>query len=348
MVRLWLIALPALACVAEWTNVAGADEAESELTRFEKPVDEAIDRALAYLAKQQKHDGSFKGAGGDDLSVPALCVMSFLAKGYTPGTGPYGDVLNRSIDYVLAGQRENGFLANGMGRMYSHGICTLMLSEVSGMVDADRQEKIDEALAEALHLTLAAQRIDKPELHQGGWRYQPNSRDSDISCSGWQLMSLRSARNAGAAIPGESIREAVEYILRLRGKDGGFGYQRPSQSGFARTGTALLCLELCGQHASDAAKGAGDYLLKHMPGKFGQHYYYYGSYYAAQGMFQLGGDYWTQWAERMYELMLKFQKKDGSWPVGGGAEARGGPCYATAMAVLAMSVSYRQLPIYQR
>ena len=51
--------------------------------------------------------------------------------------------------------------------------------------------------------------------------------------------------------------------------------------------------------------------------------------------------------------MLKHQVKgshknkrssaDGSWPGG-----RGGSCYSTAMGVLAMAVSYRQLPIYQR
>ena len=50
----------------------------------------------------------------------------------------------------------------------------------------------------------------------------------------------------------------------------------------------------------------------------------------------------------MYEMMLKFQRKDGSWPQGSSGEAAPGPCYSTAMGVLAMAVTYRQLPIYQR
>jgi len=50
----------------------------------------------------------------------------------------------------------------------------------------------------------------------------------------------------------------------------------------------------------------------------------------------------------MYDLLLKTQRKDGSWPEGSGNEQRAGRCYSTAMALLAMSVSYRQLPIYQR
>ena len=50
----------------------------------------------------------------------------------------------------------------------------------------------------------------------------------------------------------------------------------------------------------------------------------------------------------MYEMMLKHQARNGSWPAGSGNESSAGHAYATAMGVLAMSVSYRQLPIYQR
>ena len=65
-------------------------------------------------------------------------------------------------------------------------------------------------------------------------------------------------------------------------------------------------------------------------------------------MFQLGDRYWERWAVNMYDMMLKYQRKDGSWPQGGSAEAIAGTTYSTAMGVLAMSVSCRQLPIYQR
>jgi hypothetical protein len=233
--------------------------------------------------------------------------------------------------------------------MYSHTIATLMLSEVSGMVSGRaRQKALAAALAKALRLILSAQKVKKRPEHQGGWRYQHSSLDSDISCSGWALMSLRSARNNGAAVPKESIAEALKFVMNCRTPDGGFGYQGPVAPGAARTGTALLCLELCGRHGDKAAVGAGEWLLKRRPRQFGGSHFYYGLYYCAQGMFQLGGKYWQQWAATMYPMMLKHQLKDGSWPQGMGNEATAGPCFATAMAVLAMSVSYRQLPIYQR
>jgi len=315
-------------------------------------MDAAIDKALIYLAKNQLQDGSFACPWPGNTAVTSLSVMAFLAKGYTPGTGPYGKVIDRAIDHVLACQHPSGLLVSRRGQshgpMYCHGISTLMLSEVSGMVTPERQKKIDAALAKALKLILVAQKIPKRGHHRGGWRYQHTSADSDISCTGWQLMALRSARNSGTPVPKEAIDAAVAYVLGLRCPDGGFGYTDPSGPGLARTGTALLCLELCGKHADKAAIDGGEWILKNMPNAFGGSHFYYGLYYCAQGMFQLGGKYWEQWAAWMYETMLKFQHKDGFWPAEGGPAGPAGPCYSTAMSVLAMSVSYRQLPIYQR
>ena len=318
----------------------GADKAEEPLARYEKPVDKAIDNALAYLAKAQRKNGVFPG-GRSPIAITGLSVMAFLAKGHTPGTGPYGQVVNKGIDFVLARQNKQGVFPN---EMYTHSIATLMLSEVSGMVDAKRQKKIDKALGKALKVIIAAQKVPKNRLHQGGWRYQPSSRDSDISCTSWALMALRSAKNNGADMPKKVIDDAVGFVKRCRAPDGGFGYQGPSGPGLARTGTALLLLELCGYHRDKLTLGAGDWILKHLPNKYGGGHFFYGMYYSAQGMFQLGGEHWVKFATRMYDMMLKYQnKKNGSWPGGGY-----GPCYSTAMTVLAMSVTYRQLPIYQR
>jgi hypothetical protein len=265
--------------------------------------------------------------------------MAFLAKGHTPGNGPYGENINRGIDHVLSIQNKGFFPVN----MYGHGISTLMLSEVSGMVDANRQERIDKALGEALKVILTAQKVRKPAAHQGGWRYSPSAADSDISCTGWQLMALRSARNAGADVPKEAIEDAVKFVQACRMPDGGFAYQPGGGSGYARTGTALLCLELSGLHREKVTIDAGEWILKNQPKKFGGDNAYYALYYTSQGMYQLGGEYWERYAQIMYEIVLKLQKPDGSWPDEGY-----GPAYSTSMTVLSLAVGCCQLPIYQR
>src|SRR4029079_10081412 len=98
------------------------------------------------------------------------------------------------IRYVLATESKNGYLGVRGGKMYEHGIAALFLSEVSGMVDPARQQRIDVMLPRALKVILDAQAVPKTEaIDSGGWRYEPDSKDSDMSVTGWCLMALRSA-----------------------------------------------------------------------------------------------------------------------------------------------------------
>lgn len=321
-----------------------ADEASKQDEKYRKAFDAAIDGALAFVAKQQQPTGSFPSSQNPGAS--ALCVMAFLARGYTPGLAPYGEVINRGIDYVILSADGNGYMG---GSMYHHNMCALMLSEISGMVDPERQKRVDTALGKALRVTLAAQKVRKDAASQGGWRYSPGSTDSDLSLSGWAIMLLRSARNNGAPVPKEAIDDAVKYIMRCRMPDGGFAYQPNGGSGLGRTGVGLLCLELCGHHREEITIKAGDYVMATFPTGFDKDTtYYYMLYYVAQGMFQLGETHWEKFAPLLYDVLLKRQQTDGSWPAAGSHEAGAGTCYSTAMAVLALSVSYRQLPIYQR
>ena len=312
----------------------------SEDEKFRKSFDEAIDRGLEFLRQNQQPNGSWENHAG----ITSLGVMAFLAKGYGPGLEPYGETMNRGIDFILGLPNQDGFISQGGGGMYTHCMSALMLSEVSGMVDPGRQERIDKLLPEALGVILSAQNVPKSAAMQGGWRYEPRSADSDISLSGWAFMALRAAKNSGAPVPREAIDRGLAFIRRCAGSDGGFSYQPGNGSGPARTGVGLLCMELGGQHRTPETLKAGEYLLKK---GWKDSHYYYSSYYASQGVFQLGGEEWEAFAPKLYEAMLALQSPDGSWRAMG-AEGGMGPNYRTAMAILALSVSYRQLPIYQR
>ena len=54
------------------------------------------------------------------------------------------------------------------------------------------------------------------------------------------------------------------------------------------TGTGLLCLELCGEHGKPATIKAGEFVLRNHQRLRNYQFEYYGNYYSAQGMFQLG------------------------------------------------------------
>lgn len=348
------------------TQRVAADEESPRLRSYRRSVDLAVDLGLSFLARDQVENpaanGSFTGQYGETNGVVGLVGMAFLAHGYRPGAPPYGQVINRTIDYILSTETNNGYLGTRGGNMYSHSIAALYLSEVSGMVDPVRQAKIDRVLPRAIKVILDAQAVPKPSkdgpIYQGGWRYEPDSTDSDISVTGWCLMALRSARLNGAPVPNNSIEQAVVFIDRCRSPNGGgFGYlpghrhhsnrrwmapdARPSS-----TGVALLCRELGGHHGEEINQKAGDFILGSLTGPNGflplEGQVEYSTYYCAQGMFQLGGKYWEEYAPRMYDALIRMQDNDGAWRSSQGA------VYPTAMYVLSLSVTYRQLPIYQR
>jgi hypothetical protein len=317
-------------------------------------VEAAVDKALDWLSKNQSPEGSWPHGGGSTTAVPSLGVMAFLARGHVPGQGPYGDLLYRSIDHVLSNQKDDGTLssANNNAMMYEHGISTAMLCEAYGMVDDARRERIERAVAKSVKLILAAQRLPdgrpKPIPHTGGWRYHPTAGDADISVTGWQLMALRGAGNCGAAVPRSALDDGLGYVKRNAVPTGGFAYQTGGPANQARTGTGILSMELLGQHHSPEALRGGDFLLANPPDNPGQEFYFYSVYYCSQALNQLGGKYWTEGYPKLRDALLKQQAAPGNWPGGGGQEAEAGDAYRTSMAVLALCVPYRYLPLYQK
>jgi hypothetical protein len=326
----------------------GADDAVPPKIR------DSVDKALAWLSDHQRPDGTFpQGASAGTTAVPSLVTMAFLARGHVPDHGPYAQTLNRSIDYVLDSQQEDGLLSRAHGGnyvMYEHGIATVMLTEVYGMVDDARRARVGKALAKSARIILEAQKAQKSGAqYLGGWRYQVNSPDSDISVSGWQLMALRGVANCGAAVPRQALEAGREYIRRSAVPTGGFGYQPGGGPNQARTGTGILALELLGEHNSREALAGGDYLLKSWPEEpASMEFYYYAVYYCSQALNQLGGKYYDTLYPRLRDGLLAQQNADGAFGGGSGQEQDAGPAYRTAMACLALCVPYRYLPLYQK
>ncbi len=334
--------------------VARAQEAGGIESEAVPPhVEAAVDKALDWLARNQMPDGRFPQGGDSTTAISSLAVMAFLARGHVPGQGPYGEVLNKSIDYVVEHQKENGILsaASSNAVMYEHGISAAMLGEVYGMVDDERRTKIDKVLARAVKVILDAQKLpDGP--HKGGWRYSPTARDADISVTGWQLMALRGAANSGASVPKGALDDGVEYVRRCAVPSGGFCYQPGGPPNAARTGTGILSMVMLGQHTAErpnpeAVRG-GEWLIEHPPKDPNSEFYFYAIYYCSQSLYQLGGKYWDGVYPQLREPLMKLQQPDGHFAGGNGQEAQAGDAYRTSMAVLALCVPYRYLPLYQR
>jgi hypothetical protein len=324
-----------------------------------EPMDVAIDNGIQFLARSQNRNGSWSMGGngmgfrGDgDIAVTSLAVMAFLSAGHVPGEGKYGDAIERGIRWVLQSQQRDGRLvpANGF-EMYHHGIATLMLAECIGMTSGELAGTLRTGLEKAVTVIVNGQRTRG--MDAGGWRYQaidPNGT-SDLSVTGWQLMALRAAKNVGCDVPTSRIQRAVEYVQRsIDKRTGGFQYTPGGPVTVACTGVGVLCLELSGKeyHLSPEALNGGAELLR-KPLRAHDPHFYYAAYYVSQAMFQLGGVYWQACRPQLHGLLLRevSQNADGAWGSRGG-DTQYGQSYATAMAILALTVEYRYLPIYQR
>jgi hypothetical protein len=340
-----------------------------------------VNRALSFLAAQQQADVSIPTIELGQPGVTSLCQMAFMAHGHLPATGPYGRHLERSSAYMLRCQKPNGLVSVvgpedspisrnvdhfiGVAAVYNHAISSLAISELYGMSSADRADDMKQFINRSVVATFAMHRWpkDKPK-DRGGWRYIDDfgDSDSDLSVTGWQLMFLRSARNAGFDVPSEPIDEAVAYVRRCYSKEyGAFGYG--ADIGDARSrgmaGAGILAFAHAGFHNSTEARQSGDWLLRYNFDEYNQiepftqdwknDRYHYGIFNSCQGMYQLGGKYWKQFFPRAVKTLLANQRSDGSWNAESHHhDAQFGNSYTTALVVLTLGAPNQFLPIYQR
>lgn len=326
-------------------SVVAADERD-------RVIDASINRAIEWLATEQLPSGAWRADNyGESTAATSLAIMSFMAAGHVPEEGPFGRQISRGIAWVLSEQQPNGLLVGARrshGPMYSHGIATLMLAEVSGMVSGDQADRCQRALERAVRLIVDAQNHPKGGQHDGGWRYQPTSGDSDLSVTAWQLLALRAAKDIGCDIPSRNIDRAIAYIKRLRvERGGGFGYMAGHGATVTRSGCGIVALEVCGEHRTPETMAAARLILSR-PLTQQEHYFFYGAYYCTVGMYKVGGEEWQTARPILYDTILSLQHPSGYWRPMQGSERSAGNVYATSMAILALAIEYGYLPIYQR
>jgi hypothetical protein len=247
--------------------------------------------------------------------------------------------VNLAVDYLLANTQQSGFIiaarSASHGPMYGHGFAVLFLSECYGM---SPRPELREALSRAVKLIVNSQN------REGGWRYQPQRADADISVTVCEVMALRAARNAGLFVPKETIDLSIQYVRRCQNADGGFMYMLGGgESAFARSAAALVAMHSAGIYDSDEIRKGIRYLMQFL-GKpaTGQPYYEYGHYYAVQAMWQAGGDTWGRWFPAIRDDLVRTQRDDGSWPPSIDAD------YATALSTIVLEIPNNVLPIFQR
>jgi len=311
-------------------------------------LDSSVARGLEFLAAAQGVDGSF--GANQKTAITSLALMSFLAAGHTPDVGRYGANVRNAIDYLLSQTHPDGAFARNEKPMYQQGIGTLALAEAYGVeTDGPQRKRIAAFLAKSVTYIVEAQKVKKQDVYAGGWRYEPNAPDSDMSLSGWNALALRACEDAGIPVPREAAQRAVQFVLKCYNAQAkGFAYQPGGAASPGMTGVGVLCLHVLDTGVAHREATAAAASLEKHPIDDKSQFPYYAMYYATQAANQSGDAAWGAVSKATFEQLLKSQQPDGGWPDTPAESTGAGRAYSTSMAVLTLTIPYRLLPAYQR
>ncbi|MBX3420784.1 MAG: terpene cyclase/mutase family protein [Pirellulaceae bacterium] len=333
----------------------------------------AVDAALVWLAGAQSEDGSWNAArfgggtetrvlgenrsgtgGRADTGVSGLALLAMLSAGHTHRDGPYRQVVERGLTYLMQAQMPSGDLSGPKqigndisvvnARMYCHSIAMLALAEAYAMTG---EPALRGTLLKATEYSIKAQ-----DSRGGGWRYQPGD-PGDLSLFGWQAMALSSLQRSGIQIPQEVQYRMRRFLDSCAAGRGGLARYRPGEGAPSETMTAeaLACRFLLNYPiATEARREAVDFITRTLPGSQPDNVYFW--YYATLALFQLQDEHWWSWNAALKARLLETQQpayasQPGSWNPDGMWGGYGGRVYSTAMSCLCLEVYYRYLPLYQ-
>jgi hypothetical protein len=337
-------------------------------------TDESVLAGLRWLVRVQMPNGSWSLSGpyrdvaprnrDNRNAATAMALLAFQGYGVTPDTKhpqlvEFAKSVRMGWDWLFRQQNpEDGCFfreetAYYEQRFYTHGLCTIALCERLAMT---QDQTLRDPAQRAIDYCLKHQSIE------GGWRYRADRFRSgaDVSVTGWIVLALRSGEAAGLSVPPKTYRNIMKYLDSVSRADGSQYIYREQEPEFriSMTAEALLCRELLGWKRNDQRLEQGIQILikpEHLP-TFEEHYkrdaYYW--FYATQTLHHFGGEPWKIWNNRIRELLVHYQEKQGanagSWnpnlPVQDKWGSHYGRLYTTCLLIYILEVYYRNSGIY--
>lgn len=252
-------------------------------------------------------------------------------------------------------------VATASSRIYEAAIATLGLAEAAEAGVPRARELCERHVRFLLAAQLSAVRseawsgpVRENTDHHGGWRYDPDDENADISASGWCLVALLAADAAGIKV--EGMRDAVEwgtaFIRRCHETDEGFTYlPKGGGSGNNRNAIGLLLMALMGEALEEHELALFD-VDHHLPAgtqvDIGDDYILYYGYYGTRLNYLRGGYPWLAWRSVMIRQLLRQQEADGHWQAREEENFHGSQRYATALAVIILRICLNDVPGYLR
>lgn len=327
----------------------------------------AVEKGLEWLHRHQAANGAWRAdgfetqcsatpCGGEALKgvnydggVTALSLMAFLGAGYTHREGRYTKTVQRGLDFLLAVQKADGRF--GSETLYSQAMAVIALSEALGMTG-------DVTLRGPLERGVRF--LVRSQQPRGGWTYDPapKKQRNDTSIAAFAVMGLKSAREAGIAVPESAFDGARRHVLRATQENGDVWYA-DAAPGWDRRGAGMIASGLfmsllLGRSPDHPMVGRQIERLQRKRPVWGEKrdldQSYVTWYYENLVFFALGGEAWARWNPRFRDMLIAQQRRegcaDGSWDPEDLWSNTSGRIYSTAIHVLNLEIYYKYSPLF--
>jgi len=320
----------------------------------EAEINVAITDGLAYLAAQQKGDGSFGPIGSDPdylIAQTAEAVLAFENEGHFPGGGTaYSANVEMGLDYIfgyantmptvgVSGQPNVDANVNGIGVYFSYNVqrsiynTGIVMTAIVGSNTPDRVVTTGSQTGRT-YRDVMIDTVDYVAFGQndagsarGGWRYWANFGSSDNSVSQWPVLGLIAAEQWGIMAPDfvkDDLNIWIDYVQNDASGGSGYSYWGDMVN-IAKTGALLIEQYYVGDtKVTPRVIAAVNYINNgwgELPsgwdGNKGQYYAMYGVFKGLE-LLHIGTiplpDGIFDWNEDYTDYLVENQLLEGSWP----------------------------------
>jgi hypothetical protein len=301
------------------------------------PLEEAVNKGLAWLVSVQGKDGGWGQDGGsnevirkdvaiesqgNDVANTSMACLALMRAGNTPSEGPHRDALARGIRFILSHvdespdegltvtKRAGTQIQRKLGPNIDTFLANLVLAEADGRIaDAVESKRVHRALEKCVAKIQRHQGKDGAWNEGGGW--------APVIGTSLAARGLQQAEGKSAGVKDENL-------MRIR--ENAYASREMPEAAKADAGVALYSegaamAGLAAAPASDlraaeirkatASKLADQRFVGGFGSMGGEEFISYMN--ISDSLVRAGGEDWKKWNGKIKEHLLKLQNQDGTW-----------------------------------
>lgn len=228
--------LAASLCLLLVATFGGKAKGQTPSDRLAPALQQAIDRGVEYLKRQQKADGAWADSPPHTGGISGLCALALL----TAGVPPEDPVIQKAL------RRFRQFEPSKINSTYAVSLQTMVFCRAEPNRDA--------ALIRRNVQWLESVQV-KDGADRGGWSYPGFGLRADNSNSQFALLALYEAERVGIRASDEVWKNARDYWEGTQNPDGSWGYRKGLEGTGSMTcaGVSALVISHAMVHTPNAA-----------------------------------------------------------------------------------------------